>query len=90
MTFSDCFEKYKTTNTFVDFLQHICAGSVLGKDACTGDSGGPLMTVRREDVRWVLIGIISTGNSCGLHGWPGIYIRVSHYTKWIYEQIVEL
>lgn len=34
-----------------------------------------------------LIGIVSTGIGCARAGLPGIYTRVSSYTKWI-EQVI--
>lgn len=87
VSFTDCYEKYKTANTILNQTQHLCAGSVLGKDACSGDSGGPLMTSRRSDGKWIVMGIISTGNSCGLPGWPGVYMRVAYYREWIKDHI---
>jgi hypothetical protein len=58
----------------------ICAGSpVAGQDACTWDSGGPL--VRLSD--HAVVGIVSRGYGCGLKGVPGIYTRVSSYRQWI-------
>ncbi|XP_018011241.1 serine protease filzig [Hyalella azteca] len=67
--------------------EYICAGFKSGgKDACAGDSGGPL-SVRRADGRWVLVGIISHGIKCAYPNLPGIYMRVSHYKPWILEVI---
>ncbi|MDB5694151.1 MAG: serine protease, trypsin family protein [Alphaproteobacteria bacterium] len=58
----------------------ICAGSpIAGQDACTWDSGGPL--VRLSDR--ALVGIVSRGYGCGLKGVPGIYTRISSYRGWI-------
>jgi secreted trypsin-like serine protease len=62
---------------------HICAGVPAGgKDSCDGDSGGPLMC-QAIDGKWVLIGITSTGDQCGLPGKPGIYTKVATYYNWI-------
>jgi len=61
----------------------VCAGYRLGgKDSCKGDSGGPLM-VQQADGRWVLIGLVSAGFSCGKPGQPGIYHRISATSDWI-------
>ncbi|XP_042889872.1 trypsin beta-like [Penaeus japonicus] len=65
----------------------LCAGNMThgGKDACFGDSGGPLTVL--QDGRHVLIGLVSFGHSCALPSWPGIYTRVSEYRSWIDSQI---
>jgi len=61
----------------------LCAGYKYGgKDSCKGDSGGPLM-VRQRDGRFVLVGLVSAGFSCGRPGQPGIYHRVSSTSDWI-------
>ena len=57
------------------YPEMMCAGyKTGGKDSCKGDSGGPLM-VRQKDGRWVLVGLVSAGFSCGQPGQPGIYHR---------------
>lgn len=65
----------------------ICAGGMVPskRDACTGDSGGPLMMESNE--RWTLIGVVSFGNDCASKGYPGIYTKVSNYYDWIYDNI---
>ncbi|XP_038046726.1 serine protease 33-like [Patiria miniata] len=64
-----------------------CAGVPEGGvDACTGDSGGPVMrqmTVADGSKRWVQIGIVSWGEGCAVEGRYGIYTRLSAYTDWI-------
>lgn len=60
--------------------QMICAG--LRGDACSGDSGGPLLIVNeRSQIRQ--IGIVSFGMGCGLAGYPGVYTRIDRYRDWI-------
>jgi hypothetical protein len=58
----------------------VCAGSdKAGDDACTWDSGGPL--VRSWDK--TLVGIVSRGKGCGLKNTPGVYTKVAPYLGWI-------
>lgn len=66
----------------------LCAGYAKGgMDACEGDSGGPLITQRRGERRWVLAGIVSNGVKCGEPFLPGVYTKVAEFLPWIYEQI---
>lgn len=60
----------------------LCAGAWEGgKDACYGDSGGPLL--RQVQGRDVLAGIVSFGHECAVRAKPGVYVRVSKFTDWI-------
>jgi len=43
----------------------------------------PTFQVQQADGRWVLIGIVSAGFSCGKPGQPGIYHRISSTSDWI-------
>ncbi|XP_017123667.1 mite allergen Der p 3 [Drosophila elegans] len=64
----------------------MCAGyiSVGGKDACSGDSGGPLQTTFDETPgQYQLAGIVSWGAGCGRPQSPGVYTRVNQYLRWI-------
>ncbi|XP_034111215.2 serine protease grass-like [Drosophila albomicans] len=66
----------------------LCAGG-LGRDACNGDSGGPLAYVKYLDgrQRFVQFGIVSFGSSnCG-DGNPGVYTNVGSYIRWIAYKI---
>ncbi|XP_037870357.1 trypsin-like [Bombyx mori] len=51
---------------------------VGGKDACQGDSDGPLAHQRVN-----LVGIISWGYRCSDPLQPGVNIRVSQFIDWI-------
>jgi len=57
----------------------LCAGGVLNKDACTGDSGGPL--TMEVDGKHFLIGAVSFGNGCGTPGQYGVYAKVSKFRE---------
>ncbi len=67
----------------------ICAGTTSGvRDACNGDSGGPLFVERADGA--VQVGIVSWGEgpmdadaSCGHANAYGVYTRVANYTDWI-------
>ncbi|GAA1954572.1 hypothetical protein GCM10009838_07600 [Catenulispora subtropica] len=54
----------------------LCAGGDGHHDACTGDSGGPLLTALTGGV-WELVGITSWGNGCAVPGTPGVFTRLS-------------
>lgn len=63
---------------------NICAGAP-GKDACTGDSGGPLLAEYAGGIAQV--GITSWGSGCGLPGEYGVYTRVAPYLPWITQML---
>jgi secreted trypsin-like serine protease len=65
----------------------ICSGRPKTKrDTCAGDNGGPLFA-KGADGKFVLVGITSWGEGCGLSdkGLYGIYTRASRYTAWVQE-----
>ncbi len=67
----------------------VCAADVIdgGKDACVGDSGGPLF-IRENGGGFVEVGITSLGIGCGDSAFPGVYTRVSSYVDWIAQNTV--
>lgn len=57
-----------------DAASMVCAGLPQGgKDACSADSGGPMLIGGR------LAGIVSWGSGCALPRKPGVYTRVSAF-----------
>ncbi|PZC75017.1 hypothetical protein B5X24_HaOG206842 [Helicoverpa armigera] len=67
----------------------ICAGADFNKDACGGDSGGPLMKVfdTPDGPKNYLVGVVSFGPTiCGIKK-PGVYSSVSHFLKWILDNL---
>ncbi|TRY95445.1 hypothetical protein DNTS_032473 [Danionella cerebrum] len=66
-----------------NITSNMLCGGIVGqvKDACEGDSGGPMMTLFHDT--WFLIGLVSWGEGCGERDKLGIYTRVSSYLDWI-------
>jgi secreted trypsin-like serine protease len=70
----------------------ICAGTATGvRDACNGDSGGPLFVEKADGVEQ--IGIVSWGEgpmdaaaACGHENAYGVYTRIANYKDWIAEK----
>lgn len=89
----DCGRVYREKRLDIGDGQ-LCAGGVEGKDSCTGDSGGPLMSTgvspRDGRSRYYLAGVVSFGpDPCGRKDWPGVYTRVARYTDWILNQLAD-
>lgn len=55
----------------------------LGKDTCSGDSGGPLIVRNGQDSPMWLSGIVSFGtHTCGA-GKPAVFTNIKHFIPWI-------
>jgi len=71
----------------------LCAGTASGvRDACNGDSGGPLFVTGADGP--VQVGVVSWGEgpsdgtaACGHKNAFGIYTRLANYTGWIDEKM---
>ncbi|KAG7386618.1 hypothetical protein PHYBOEH_008618 [Phytophthora boehmeriae] len=66
----------------------VCAGGVLNKDSCAGDSGGPLIveaSTGGNSTEDVLVGVVSWAkdDTCAREGYFGVYSRVSSVRAWI-------
>jgi len=59
----------------------VCAGAEVGKDACTGDGGSPLVC-QAESGRWTVVGLVAWGVGCA-SDLPGVYVKMSHFKDWI-------
>ncbi|KAL0818699.1 hypothetical protein ABMA28_008040 [Loxostege sticticalis] len=70
-----------------------CAGDPQnGRDACNGDSGGPLigkffLPEYEEQYYFHQLGLISYGYSCSARRYIGVYTNVTHYLPWIREKV---
>lgn len=68
----------------------LCAGGELGKDACNGDGGSPLMClIDGTDDVYYQAGIVSWGIGCGNKGLPGVYTNVAAFKSWIDTKLME-
>ncbi|MFW6332853.1 MAG: serine protease [Thermodesulfobacteriota bacterium] len=92
VSLADCIQGFIDTDTRYpysaqDFTENmLCAGYASGgRDACFGDSGGPLMV---HNVRgWELAGLVSWGDGCAEPGLYGVYSRVGNFRDWIYSHV---
>jgi trypsin len=70
----------------IDFNTQICAGYPNGgKDACKGDSGGPVFVTQGNET--TIVGITSFGKGCALPNIPGIYTKIAGVKDWVMSQI---
>ena len=81
---STCSKQNITTdfNVTISYENEFCAGNGK-KDACTGDSGGPIIYKDPETRVSTLVGAVSWGYGCAEIGFPGIYAKIGQFTHWI-------
>ncbi|KAI5633543.1 trypsin domain-containing protein [Phthorimaea operculella] len=75
---------WNTTFTVTENM--LCAGlmDVGGKDACSGDSGGPVV------YNGTVVGVVSWGHRCGHPKAMGVSARVANYIDWIDDAVNKL
>jgi len=68
-------------NRFTLHNSEVCAGGELGKDACTGDGGSPLVC-QAQSGRYTVVGLVTWGVGCASDV-PGVYAKISYFRDWI-------
>jgi len=62
-----------------------------GTDACTGDSGGPLIRKgMNNESHDILMGTVSWGYACASSYFPGVYARISSGVGWIDDTVCSI
>ncbi|XP_043277928.1 venom protease-like [Venturia canescens] len=81
-----CKAAYSKTARIID-ESVLCAGYEQGgKDACVGDSGGPMMLPIART--WYSIGVISFGSrGCGVPGIPSVYAKTEYFLDFIVKSL---
>ena len=62
----------------------LCAQE-FDKDACRGDSGGPLFIKGDAYEEDELVGTVAWGRGCADSRFPGVYSRISYFYDWIVD-----
>ncbi len=87
---SQCQESLRlhTGQAYVITDRMLCANSpTMAADACTGDSGGPLLYWHPDLGTWVQIGVISWGIGCAVPELPGVYANLHSLASWIRDAL---
>ena len=88
-TCQDLLRRTRLTKWFQLDKSFLCAGGEAGKDACTGDGGGPLICYNQYTDSYVQVGITAWGIGCGEQDVPGVYTDVSQFVPWILTYITQ-
>ncbi len=81
-----CSTNYSGVFDVLDVM--VCAGFPQGgRDACAGDSGGPLLVPTGPGNTLQVAGLTSFGLGCARPNAPGVYTRVSEFTDWVNETV---
>jgi hypothetical protein len=82
---ASCQDYYPAGDVLEDMF---CAGEEDGgRDACSGDSGGPL--IKQVDGTNVVLGLVSWGDGCGRANKPGVYTSVQYHYDWIRNAVCD-
>lgn len=85
-----CQELLRSTRLGPKFILHnsfVCAGGEVGKDACKGDGGSPLVCpIQGSYQLYHQVGIVAWGIGCGGET-PGVYADVSHFRNWVDQEM---
>jgi len=77
----ECAEAYIEENTVITDNM-ICASSV-GKGACSGDGGGPLIVKGQNSTEDIVVGIAAFGIGCVEEDFPGVYTAMSTMASYV-------
>jgi len=77
-----CIKKYGYTKEQIKDSM-LCAYFHGKRDACAGDSGGPLYDKNSTK----LVGLVSWGKGCAQVNFPGVYTRVASESEWLKKMI---
>lgn len=88
--FNQCQEALRKTRLSEYFELHktyVCAGGEAGKDACTGDGGGPLYCFDETIQKHVLVGLTAWGVGCNEPGVPAVYTGIEETKDFLSKHI---
>mmetsp|Transcript_45204 Transcript_45204/g.109394 ORF Transcript_45204/g.109394 Transcript_45204/m.109394 type:complete len:551 (+) Transcript_45204:52-1704(+) len=92
---SSGFDEEGVFTTYLDYIYDdmLCTHFTDGnpRDACIGDSGGPILSVDRQQGSVMQVGTTSWGMGCGDPNFPGVSTRIgSHYESFIRPWVCRL